>query len=323
MAATRRSAAAVVLGQLRRHPRGDPSRRLLSGHVEPDELRGAIHVHRRTAEARRVGFDGLSPFFDGLMRQAFPNAEFVARRRDDAGCAGSSCPRRSCACAPRPPSPSRLYAAAVEVAPGRDRKAPAGHLPRPHVRSSAPRSSPNRAPLPRSTRAAGCARSPATAPSTRGPWSHWPAACSGPATRGRWPAPGGAGRPSRRRLCASSPRNGSRRSRPCSPLAGTGCPVPSCWRCWTPPVPIARTARWLAIGLGHEGPVAAAWLDGGALERQVLQTDMVVGIRILLRRNGFGYLAEDMALIGRQGAQSPSPRSDTDRWPAEGERWAL
>ncbi len=28
-------------------------------------------------DARRVGFDGLSPFFEGLMRQAFPQAEFI------------------------------------------------------------------------------------------------------------------------------------------------------------------------------------------------------------------------------------------------------
>ncbi len=58
-----------------------------------------------------------------------------------------------------------------------------------------------------------------------------------------------------------------------------------------------------AIGLGHEGPLAAGWLDGGALERQTLQTNMVIGIRMLLRRNGFGYFAEDMALVGRQGAE--------------------
>jgi Xaa-Pro aminopeptidase len=58
-----------------------------------------------------------------------------------------------------------------------------------------------------------------------------------------------------------------------------------------------------AVGLGHEGPLAAAWLEAGALDHQVVQTDMVVGIRILLRRNGFGYLAEDMALVGPQAAE--------------------
>jgi Xaa-Pro aminopeptidase len=58
-----------------------------------------------------------------------------------------------------------------------------------------------------------------------------------------------------------------------------------------------------AVGLGHEGPLAAGWLDGGALESQTLQTDMVVGIRILMRRNGFGYFAEDMALVGPRGAE--------------------
>ena len=34
-----------------------------------------------TREARRVGFDGLCPLFDGLMRMAFPDAEFVGSSR--------------------------------------------------------------------------------------------------------------------------------------------------------------------------------------------------------------------------------------------------
>jgi Xaa-Pro dipeptidase len=58
-----------------------------------------------------------------------------------------------------------------------------------------------------------------------------------------------------------------------------------------------------AVGLGHEGPLAAGWLEGGALERQTLQANMVVGIRMLLRGNGFGYFAEDMALVGQQSAE--------------------
>ncbi|HEY2301549.1 MAG TPA: M24 family metallopeptidase [Acidimicrobiales bacterium] len=72
-----------------------------------------------TAQARRVGFDGLSPFFEGLMREAFPVAEFVAAeammrelRRvklpDEIVCL-----RTAAAIAE-----SALYATAVEVRPG-------------------------------------------------------------------------------------------------------------------------------------------------------------------------------------------------------------
>ena len=79
--------------------------------------------------------------------------------------------------------------------------------------------------------------------------------------------------------------------------------MPSCCRCWTRLGADRTHSAVYAIGLGHEGPLAAGWLDPAALERQALQAGMVVGIRILLRRNGFGYFAEDMALVGPQGAE--------------------
>jgi Xaa-Pro dipeptidase len=59
-----------------------------------------------------------------------------------------------------------------------------------------------------------------------------------------------------------------------------------------------------SIGLGHEGPIAAAWLERGALERQVLQADMVLGVRTLLRSDSYGYLAEDMVVVGPHGADA-------------------
>jgi Xaa-Pro aminopeptidase len=59
-----------------------------------------------------------------------------------------------------------------------------------------------------------------------------------------------------------------------------------------------------SIGLGHEGPIAAAWLHPDALKRQHLQPNMALGVRIMLRSNGRGYLAEDMVLVGEQSSES-------------------
>jgi Xaa-Pro aminopeptidase len=59
-----------------------------------------------------------------------------------------------------------------------------------------------------------------------------------------------------------------------------------------------------SIGLGHEGPIAAAWLHPDALKRQQLQPNMVLGVRLMLRSNGRGYLAEDMILVGAQSSES-------------------
>jgi Xaa-Pro aminopeptidase len=58
-----------------------------------------------------------------------------------------------------------------------------------------------------------------------------------------------------------------------------------------------------SLGLGHEGPVAAAWLPPEALKRQQVQPNMVLGVRVMLRANSLGYLAEDMVLVGAQDTE--------------------
>jgi Xaa-Pro aminopeptidase len=71
------------------------------------------------AQARRVGFDGLSPFFEGLMRQAFPNAEFVAAEEMMRGLRRVKLPEEIvCLRTAAAIAESALYAAAVEVRPG-------------------------------------------------------------------------------------------------------------------------------------------------------------------------------------------------------------
>jgi Xaa-Pro aminopeptidase len=59
-----------------------------------------------------------------------------------------------------------------------------------------------------------------------------------------------------------------------------------------------------SVGLGHEGPLAAAWLDDAALEREVVQPNMMLGVRLLLRDGRHGYLAEDMLLVTEKGTES-------------------
>jgi Xaa-Pro aminopeptidase len=70
-------------------------------------------------EARRIGFDGLSPLFEGMLRQALPDAEFVgvedtmrAIRRVKLP-AEVTCLRTAAAVAE-----SSMYAAISEIAPG-------------------------------------------------------------------------------------------------------------------------------------------------------------------------------------------------------------
>jgi Xaa-Pro dipeptidase len=71
------------------------------------------------AQARRVGFDGLSPFFDGLMHQAFPNAEFVAAEAMMRDLRRIKLPEEIvCLRTAAAIAESALYAAAVEVRPG-------------------------------------------------------------------------------------------------------------------------------------------------------------------------------------------------------------
>jgi hypothetical protein len=54
------------------------------------------------------------------------------------------------------------------------------------------------------------------------------------------------------------------------------------------------------VGIGHEGPLAAAWLEEGALQRERIASPSVLAVRVLLRGPDGepGYLAEDMVVVG-------------------------
>lgn len=56
-----------------------------------------------------------------------------------------------------------------------------------------------------------------------------------------------------------------------------------------------------SVGLGHEGPLAAAWLDDKAMARQRVGERAALCARVVLRSQGHTYLGEDM-LVVRPGA---------------------
>ncbi len=264
-----------------------------------DHIRGMPE----TAEAQRVGVDGLSPLFDGLLRMAFPAAELVGIQPELLGlrrvklAAEIECLRIAAATAE-----ASIVAAIQELRPGTTGKqlqarylarmcelgtsqfaqqgtfnafGPGGELS--FITSDAPLPSGAAVALAGGVLWAGYEGSLART------W--WCGTAEPPAAL--------------RRLAKEW-------QRACTTLLAA-CRHGVSGAELLPLLDAAGADRMhsavYAVGLGHEGPLAAGWLDGGALERQVLQTGMVVGIRILLRRNGFGYLAEDMALVGGQGAE--------------------
>ena len=51
------------------------------------------------------------------------------------------------------------------------------------------------------------------------------------------------------------------------------------------------------VGLGHEGPIAAEWLEPAALDRQRVAAGSVLGVRMLVPDAEHGYLAEVLVLV--------------------------
>ena len=136
-------------------------------------------------DARRIGFDGLSPFFEGMLRQALPEAEFVGVEDMMRGLRRIKLPGRD----HLPPHRGRdRRVGAVRGdrrGPARRHRAPpAGRVPRPHVpaRHVAVRAAGHLHGRSIPVRPSG--GRPATASSARATRSRSPAVCCGPATKG-------------------------------------------------------------------------------------------------------------------------------------------
>ena len=105
----RRRRAAVVLRELRGHPRRGRARPLLPRHVEPDEHDGPVRRRRPACSTPAAsGSTACRRSSRACCATSLPDAEFVGvedMMRELR--ARTSCPRRSRACAPQPRSRSR------------------------------------------------------------------------------------------------------------------------------------------------------------------------------------------------------------------------
>jgi Xaa-Pro aminopeptidase len=58
-----------------------------------------------------------------------------------------------------------------------------------------------------------------------------------------------------------------------------------------------------SVGLGHEGTVAAHWLDDETLATEVISAGMVLAIRELVATDAGGFLGEEMVLVTADGVE--------------------
>ncbi len=256
-----------------------------------------------TAAATRVGVDGLSPLFDGLLRMAFPQAELVGIQpellevRRVKLAAEIDCLRIAAATAE-----AALVAAIQQLWPGATGKElQAAYLARMCElgTSQFAQQGTFNAFGPHGSLEAATRNEPlsSNAPVALSGGLLW-AGYEGSLARTWWC--GGAEPPSElRRLADDWQRAFSAIRAACRPGA-SGAEVRAAMA--AAKADDTHSAVY-SVGLGHEGPVAAAWLHPDALERQQVQQDMVLGIRVLLRSDGHGYLAEDMVVVGADGAE--------------------
>ena len=59
-----------------------------------------------------------------------------------------------------------------------------------------------------------------------------------------------------------------------------------------------------SLGLGSEGPIAATSLDPAVEERESVAADMVLGVRVFLPGAAGGYLHEEMVAVGERGCEA-------------------
>jgi Xaa-Pro dipeptidase len=65
-----------------------------------------------------------------------------------------------------------------------------------------------------------------------------------------------------------------------------------------------RSARSVySVGLGHEGTVAAHWLDAATLDTEVIVAGMVLAVRELVPTDAGGFLGEEMVLVTDDGVE--------------------
>ncbi len=270
----------------------------------PMNLIAHIQGMERTNDAQRVGVDGLSPLFDGLLRLAFPKAELTGiqpellelrRVKLDAEI---DCLRIAAATAE-----AALVAAVDRIRPGATGKQlQAAYLERmceigtsQFAQQGTFGAFSNDGELSFSTTDAPLADGSAVALAGGVLWAGYEGSLARTWWCGRDEPP-----PDRRGLYGQWQPAFDGVAAACRPGATGADLLAVMTQAGTDPTHSAV----YSVGLGHEGPLAASWLHPGALERQTVQAGMVLAVRLLLRSAADGYLAEDSIVVGSGGTEA-------------------
>jgi len=256
-------------------------------------------------DARRVGFDGLSPLFEGLLRAVLPAAEFVGvedlmlgvRRRKLP--AEIVCIRTAAAIAE-----SALYAAAAEIRPGAtERHLQAVFLERmctlgtsQFARQGTFTVADADAPLRWITSGRALDEGSMVAMAGGVLWAGY----EGSLARTWWC--GRQGRPTaeQRALFDRWRELTAAVIEQCHP-GRSGADLRAAYRRSGEPEPAMSIAY--SVGLGHEGPLAGPGMSPALEAAQVLEAGMVVAVRAFVSGAGGGFLGEDMILVTASGPE--------------------
>jgi Xaa-Pro aminopeptidase len=255
-------------------------------------------------EARRVGVDGLSPFFEGLMRQAFPHAEFVAAEEMMRDLRRRKLPEEVvCLRTAAAIAESALYAAATEVRPGVTEK----HVQAAFLARMCELGTSQFAQQGTFTQIDPGGRlrwitgdrtldeGSTVALAGGALWAGYEGSLARTWWCGRQPRPAAAHRALYRRWrqvidpVVEACRPGS-----------TGAELGAAYeRAGGDPVPTIA----YSVGLGVEGPVAGGGLSPALERTQVVEPGMVLGVKALVTGPDGGYLGEDMVLVTADGPE--------------------
>jgi len=256
-------------------------------------------------DARRVGFDGLSPLFEGLLRSLLPTAEFVgvedlmlrARRRKLP--AEVVCLRTAAAVAE-----AALYAAASEVRPGvTERHLQGVFLERMCMLGTSQFAQQGTftvvdpgAPLRRITSGRTLDEGSMVALAGGVLWAGYEGSLARTWWCGRHGGPTTEQRDlfSRWRDLTAAVREQCRPGR-------TGADLRAAYERSGEAAPTMSIAY--AVGLGHEAPLAGPGMSPALERAQVLEPDMVVAVRAFVSGGGGGFFGEDMLLVTEAGAE--------------------
>jgi Xaa-Pro dipeptidase len=255
-------------------------------------------------DARRIGFDGLSPLFEGLLRQLLPETEFVGvedmmrelRRHKLPG--ELACLRTAAAIAE-----SALYAAATEVRPGvTERHLQAAFLERMCELGTSQFAQQGTftvidagAPMRWTTSDRTLAPRDVVALAGGVLWAGY----EGSLARTWWCGNGAEPSASARAAFTRWRAVMDRMIEQCH-VGATGADLRAAYEASGGPEPQMSIAY--SVGLGHEGPFAGPGMSPALERAQTVDADMVVALRAFVGDDDIGYFGEDVVHVTADGA---------------------